>query len=452
MELDMTKGSPFRLLVKFLIPILIGNIFQQFYNMADAVIVGRFVGIQALAAVGATGTIMFLILGFMMGLSSGFTVLTAQRFGAGDIEGVKKSVGNGAVLSAGIVAVLTLVSVLGMDGLLQIMNTPADIYEQSKIYILIICIGMCCSVLYNFTASILRAVGNSKAPLYFLVLSALLNIVLDLVFILTFSMGVAGAALATVVSQGVSGLLCVIYIIKKVPLLQIKREHLVPDFYCMRNQLFIGVPMALQFSITAIGAIALQGALNLLGSTVVAAYTAAGKVEQILTQGYCALGMTMATYSAQNRGVNDLERIRVGTRQANIISAIYSVVAAVLGILLMPYLIRLFVSGDTTEILGYANTYIIVAASCFIPLGMIFIYRNVLQGAGFALVPTSAGVIELISRTVVAFIAAHYHSYLGVCIANVTAWVTAGVFLWIGYMVIMRRLLRTNGKYDQNNM
>ena len=438
----MTKGNPFKLIVKFLFPIFIGNVFQQFYNMADTIIVGRFVGVQALAAVGATGTIMFLILGFMMGLSTGFTVLTAQRFGAGDIEGVKKSVGNGAVLSAMIAILLTIISIGCMDGLLRLMNTPEDIFQDAKNYIVIICAGIGCSVLYNFTASILRAVGNSKVPLYFLIISAALNIVIDIVFILQFSLGVAGAALATVASQGISGILCLIYIIKKVPLLNIQKEHIALDWYCVRNQLFIGVPMALQFSITAVGAIVLQGALNLLGSTVVAAYTAAGKVEQVLTQGYGALGMTMATYSAQNRGVNDLERIKAGTRQANLISAVYSIVAAVLGILLMPYLIRLFVSGDTSHILGYANTYITVCAVCFIPLGMIFIFRNVLQGAGFSLMPMMAGVIELFSRAIVAFIAAHYQSYLGVCIANVTAWVTAGVFLWIVYIVTMRKLCR----------
>lgn len=440
MELDMTKGSPFRLILRFLIPIFIGNIFQQFYNMADAVIVGRFVGIQALAAVGATGTIMFLILGFMMGLSTGFTVLTAQRYGAGDIEGLKRSVGNGAVLSVVITIVLTVVSVLGMDSLLRVMNTPQDIFAQSKTYILIICFGMCCSVLYNFTASILRAVGNSRAPLYFLILSAALNIALDLLFILQFSMGVAGAALATVLSQGISGMLCVVYIVKKVPLLQINKAHLSPDWYCMKNQLFIGIPMALQFSITAVGTIILQGALNLLGSVVVAAYTAAGKVEQILTQGYVALGMTMATYSAQNRGVNDIARIRTGTRQANIVSILYSAVAAAGGILMMPYLVRLFAGSATDQIFDYANMYIIIAASCFIPLGMIFIYRNVLQGAGFALMPMLAGVVELVSRTILAFMAAHYESYLGVCIANVSAWVTAGIFLWIAYVITMRKL------------
>ena len=288
--------------------------------MVDTIIVGRFVGVQALAAVGATGTISFLIIGFMQGLTTGFTVLTAQRFGAGDEKGLKISVGNAAFLAIIVTVVMTGISVLGMDKLLHIMNTPEDIFEMSRTYILIICGGMGCTILYNLLSSFLRAVGNSKVPLYFLVIAAGLNIVLDLVLILIIPMGVAGAALATVLSQGISGILCLVYIIKKVPLLCIKKEHWKPEYYCCRNQLGIGIPMALQFSITAVGTMLVQAVLNMFGSTVVAAYTAACKVEQLVTQPYGAMGMTMATYCAQNRGVNAMDRIRKGVRIANIMS------------------------------------------------------------------------------------------------------------------------------------
>lgn len=253
MELDMTKGSPFKLIVRFIIPIIIGNIFQQLYSLVDTVIVGRFVGVKALAAVGATGTITFLLLGFLQGLTTGFTILTAQRFGAGDEEGMKKSVGNAAVLSVIVTVVMTFTSVLIMDWLLRIMRTPADIMDMSREYILIICWGMGFSVLYNLLSSILRAVGNSKVPLYFLVLSAAINIIGDLVLIICFDMGVAGAAVATIASQGISGLLCLVYMVKKVPLLALHKEHLRLDPWCVRNQVSIGIPMALQFSITAVG-------------------------------------------------------------------------------------------------------------------------------------------------------------------------------------------------------
>ena len=212
MELDMTKGKPSELIVEFIIPIILGNIFQQMYNVADTVIVGQFVGVQALAAVGATGTISFLILGFMQGLTTGFTVLTSQRYGAGDTEGVKRSVGNAWILSAIVTAAMTILSAAGMDWLLRVMQTPSDIYEMARTYILIICLGMGFNILYNLLASMLRAVGNSRVPLYFLVLAAALNVVLDLVLIIVFHMGVAGAAVATIASQGVSGLLCLFYI------------------------------------------------------------------------------------------------------------------------------------------------------------------------------------------------------------------------------------------------
>ena len=231
MELDMTKGA-LKLITKFIIPIIIGNIFQQLYSLVDTVIVGRYVGVKALAAVGATGTIMFLILGFLQGLTTGFTILTAQRFGAGDMEGMKKSVGNAAVLSLIVTVVMTLGSVLIMDWLLRVMRTPVDIMAMSKTYILIICWGMGFNVLYNLLSSILRAVGNSKVPLYFLILSAGINIAGDLILIICFKMGVAGAAIATIASQGISGLLCLVYMIKKVPMLSLSREHLRLDLWC----------------------------------------------------------------------------------------------------------------------------------------------------------------------------------------------------------------------------
>ncbi len=439
MELDMTKGSPFKLIMKFMVPLIIGNIFQQLYNMADTIIVGRYVGTGALAAVGSTGTIMFLIIGFMQGMTTGFTILTSQRFGSGDIEGLKKSVGNAAVLSIIVTVIGTFISVAGMDGLLKLMNTPPDIFQDAKDYITIICIGLVANILYNLLASILRAVGNSKVPLYFLVVAAILNVVLDLVFIIQFKMGVSGAAWATVISQGVSGVLCLIYIMKKVSILHIGKEDWKLDYYCVRNQLSIGIPMAVQFSITAIGTILVQSALNILGSVAVAAYTAAGKVEQFVTQPFLALGMTMATYCAQNTGINDIKRIRAGVLIANIMSAIYGVVIAFVVVFAMPHAIKLFIVDDAAMITEYAKTYIGITSVFFIPLGMIFIFRNVLQGCGYSFVPIMGGIVELASRAVLAVLAASLMSFTGVCFANAAAWITAGLYLWISYLYTMRK-------------
>ena len=442
MELDMTKGRPLGLIVRFIIPLVIGNIFQQLYNMVDTVVVGQFVGVKALAAVGATGTIMFLILGFMQGLTTGFTVLVSQRFGAGDVEGVKKSVGAAVLLSLVFTVVMTLASVAGMDGILRIMQTPADIFGMSREYIVIICMGMGCTVLYNLMASVLRAVGNSRVPLYFLIVSAMTNIVLDLVFIICFQMGVAGAAWATVISQGLSGLLCILYVMKRVDTLRLERRHLQADPHLMKLQLSIALPMAFQFSITAVGTIMVQAALNMLGSMAVAAYTAASKVEQLVTQPFLAMGMTMATYAGQNKGVNAYDRIRQGARCAAVISTGYALAVFVLIMLVRHELIALFVSENLAQIEQYATVYLFLCGSCFTPLGFIFIFRNILQGYGYVLIPTMGGVVELVSRAVVAVVAAWHQSFTGVCMANVSAWLTAGIFLWISYLILFRKVVR----------
>lgn len=449
MQLDMTKGSPVQLITKFIIPLIIGNIFQQLYSMVDTIIVGRFVGVEALAAVGATGSICFLILGFTQGLTTGFTVLTAQRYGAGDLEGMRKSIANAAMLSLVVTFVMTMLSVVCMDWLLTIMNTPQDIYEMAKEYIVIICFGICCSVLYNILASILRAIGNSVVPLVLLIISSAINIVLDYVLIVYVHMGVGGAAVATVVSQGISGIFCLIYIVKKVPLLHVSKRDWVPDAWCMKNQLMIGIPMALQFSITAVGTILVQAALNLLGSTAVAAYSVACKVEQLVTQPFLAMGATMATYSAQNRGINDLQRIRQGVKVSNRMSAIYSIVIYFVICSLLPYAIRLFITENIETVYGYAEIYIRICGLFFIPLGMIFIYRNTMQGCGFAFWPMMGGVVELLVRCVAAFVATKMLSYEGVCIANAGAWLGAGLFLWICYHYVMKRMIREKQRFDE---
>lgn len=442
MELDMTKGSPAKLIARFIVPLIIGNLFQQFYSMIDTIIVGRYVGLQALAAVGSTGTISFLILGFAQGLTTGFTVQTAQRFGAGDIQGMKRSVASAAMLASVVAVVMTIVSAVCMDGLLTAMHTPEDMFDMAKEYIMIICLGMCCSIFYNYLASTMRAIGNSVIPLVFLIVSAFLNIGLDLLFIISFDGGVAGAAYATIISQGVSAILCLIYIIKKVPLLHLERQHWTPDGQCMRNQLSVGLPMALQYSITAVGTVLVQSALNLLGSTVVGAYSVAGKVESLVTQPFAAMGTTMATYAAQNRGVNDLERIKKGAKVANIMSTVYALVIFGVVMLILPYAIRLFVTENLDMVYEYSKIYMLICGTFFIPLGMIFIYRNLLQGCGFGVLPMFGGVVELLCRCVAAFVATSMLSYVGVCFANASAWCITGIFFYVLYLVLMKKMLR----------
>ncbi len=447
---DMTVGNPMKIILSFTMPIFIGNVFQQFYNMADAVIVGKFVGNKALAAVGSTGTIMFLIYGFVVGMTAGFTVLTAQKFGAGDMTGMRKTVAGAGILSFIIGAILTALFMIFMKPLLILMNTPSDIFSDAYSYIMIVSGGILAQMLYNLLSSVLRALGNSKTPLYFLILSALLNIVLDLVLIVGFKMGAPGAAVATVIAQGTSGVLCLFYIIAKIPVLHLTRDDLHVGGTIYGIQLRIGLPMALQYSITAIGTMMVQSALNILGSTLVAAFTAAGKIEQVVTQAYVAMGTTMATYGAQNMGAGNVSRIRQGFKSCTIIGVVYSFVAATFIMTVGKYMTYLFVSEDVELIMSSVDIYLKCIGIFFIPLAVVNIYRNGIQGLGYGLLPMMAGVAELIGRGVVAMIAAQQKSYTGVCLASPAAWILAGGLLIVMYYYIMnvhmKKLFGTNGK------
>ena len=336
---------------------------------------------------------------------------------------------------------------LGMHRLLVFMHTPEDIFDGAYGYIMIICAGIFTQVLYNLVSSVLRALGNSKTPLYFLILAAGLNIVLDLVFIIFFHWGAPGAAWATVISQGVSGLLCLVYIWKAVPELRMKREdwHFNKDIAA--KQISVGIPMGLQYSITAIGTMMVQTALNLLGSTQVAAFTAANKIEQIVTQAYVAMGTTMATYCAQNIGAGKIKRIRQGFKSITIMGSIYSVVVAAIIMTVGKYMTYLFLSGDLTEIMHSVDIYLKCVGTFFIPLTVVNVYRNGIQGMGYGLLPMMAGVAELVGRGVVAMIAAGQKSYFGVCMASPAAWILASALLIVMYYYVIHQNEKRFAKY-----
>ncbi len=442
MEQDMTQGKPISIILKFTLPLIIGNIFQQFYNMADTIIVGRFVGAGALAAVGSTGTVMFLLTGLSQGLTAGFSVLTAQRYGAKDEEHVRRSVANGILLSLLAAVLLTAFSVLIMRPLLHLMNTPADIYDDAYSYIIIISIGLITNVFYNLFSAFLRSVGNSKVPLFFLVFSACVNVALDLVFIINFHMGTAGAALATDLSQGISAVLCLFYIYKKVPALKPEARHWRLNGRDTKHQLTMGIPMALQFAITASGTMIMQAAVNLFGSTAVAAFTAAGKVENLVTQGMMAMGQTMASYGGQNYGKGDYKRLKEGVRSAVLISCIYSLIAAVLVVVLLKPGMMLFFSGDVdlNEMMPWARTYIVMAAFFYVPLSVIFIFRNIMQGCGFGFLPMMGGVVELFARLITALAAMYFVSYPLACFCDPMAWLSAGIFTGVSWLFVSKKI------------
>ena len=439
---DMTKGNPVKLILLFSIPLLIGNVFQQFYSMVDTIIVGRFVGVDALAAVGATGSMVFLVNGFVTGLTSGFAVLVSQKFGAKDEEGLRKAVASAVTLTVISVIVVTLVSLIGAKPLLNLMNTPENIMADAHTYIKIIYGGIIATVAYNLIASILRALGDSKTPLYFLIVASILNVILDLVFIINFKMGVAGAAYATIISQGVSAILCLVYTYKKFIILRLKKEDFNVKRKYYHKHLKIGIPMALQFSITAIGIMTVQGALNVFGSIVIASYTAASKALQLVMQPAITFGVTMATYCGQNLGAKEYGRIKEGVKECTKISIITSIIAGAVLVFLGKYFVMMFISNPDEEILRHAQQVLNISAIFFIPLGLIFIYRNALQGIGDSFVPMMAGVYELVARAIVAFTLPSQLEFMGICLADPIAWLAAVIPLGITYFKRIKSLLR----------
>ncbi|SEA30299.1 putative efflux protein, MATE family [Lachnospiraceae bacterium NK3A20] len=445
MGTDLTRGKPLSVIVKFMIPLFIGNVFQQLYNMADTVIVGRYVGQNALAAVGSTGTIMFLVLGFATGLTTGFTVLTSQRYGAKDAVGTRKSVANAMILAVIVIAVMTLVSLLVMRPVLTLMNTPAEIYEDAYRYISIICGGIFCTVFYNLFSAMMRSVGNSRMPLVFLVMSACLNVVLDLVFIINFHMGTAGAAIATDVAQGISAVLSILYMIRKMPELMPERHMWRLTGYMTRVQLQVGLPMALQFGITASGTMVMQAAINTFGAVAVASFTAAGKVQNLITQEFSSMGQSMASYCGQNYGKGDYERIQQGVRSAILVSVIYSIAAAIVGLtLLRPMMGLFFPAGtDIAGMMPYANTYIRLCVIFYIPLSMIFIFRNAMQGCGYGFLPMMGGVVELFCRLAMALASMALNIYALAAFCDPFAWIGACIFTAIAYRIVIGKVRAT---------
>ena len=438
MTKDLTRGNPLKLIFFFTIPLLIGNLFQQFYSMADTLIVGRTLGVNALAAVGGTGGITFLILGFAQGVTAGLSIITAQRFGAEDAAGVRRSFTTSILISAVTTVVLTAVSVPLARTILHLLNTPAEIEEQAYEYIIVILAGIVASMLFNLLSNIIRALGDSRTPLFFLIIASIINIVLDFVFILNFHMGVAGAGYATVLAQLISCACCFAFIAKKLPILHLHRQ----DWKITRQDLTaharVAFPMGFQSSIIAIGTLILQTALNGLGATSVAAYTAASKVDQLAIMAMMSFGMTMATYAAQNYGAGKMDRIRKGVRQCLMISVGLSVVMAFVNIVFGKYLVRLFVE-DAAGVIDLAQVYLIINSSCYFILAVLFVIRYTLQGLGKSFVPTFAGIMELVMRTVAALALVGPFGFAGASASNPLAWLGSAIPLCISYILTMRR-------------
>lgn len=444
MAKDMTKGNPLGLIIRFTIPLLIGNIFQQLYNMADTFIVGRTIGVNALAAVGSTGSITFLILGFANGLTAGLAIPLAQKFGAKDMKGVKRSFFVSLIISLIVAIVLTALSMFFCRQILEIMQTPAEIIDFAYDYLIVIFAGIFSSMAFNLLSNIFRAIGDANTPLYFLVVACVMNIILDIVFIVYFHMGVEGAGYATVISQIFSAICCFVYIWKKIPILHMERESLHFSRKFFMHHVQISFPMAFQSSIIAIGAITIQVTLNQLGATSVAAYTAAQKVDQLGILPMMSFGVTMATYVAQNYGARLYDRIWQGVRECIKVSVTMSLVIGILLIVFRSPLIHVFVGSGQEAVVELGSWYFVTNSSMYWLLSLLFIYRYTLQGVGKTFTPTIAGIMELVMRVFAAVILSKYFGFIGATISNPLAWLGSLIPLTITYYLFKRKFQREN--------
>lgn len=451
----LTKGAPLKLMLLFSIPLLIGNIFQQFYNIADIIIVGRTLGMTALASVGAVSPLFFLIMFIIVGMTNGFAVITGQRFGAKDYEGVRRSVTMSTILSTVFTITFTIICAAAMHHILFLMNVPQEIYKDAYYYIQIVVIGLIVANFYNLLASIIRALGDSMTPLYCLIIASVLNIFLALLFILEFHMGVPGSAFALVLSQAFSALLCVWYVKKHFPILHLKKKDWIIDWKKEFNfalaHLKVGIPTAVQFGILGLSLLIIQSVCNTFGPDVIAAFTAALRIEQMATLPMISFGVALAAYVAQNFGAGNFSRIRFGVKKASLINVILSIVMAFIMHFWGGHLVRIFVGYQNEDIVKIAHDYLFRSSLFYFFLAQIFIYRNALQGLGRAVIPMLAAVGELLMRAFAAIYLAAKIGYFGVFYAGPIAWVAASIVLAAGYYSTIKQfILKTQQKLRKN--
>ncbi len=437
---EMTSGPCLPLIFNFTLPLLLGNMLQQTYSLIDAAIVGKFLGINALASVGASTSVVFLILGFCNGCCGGFGIPVAQKFGARDYVSMRRLVSVSLKLAGMMSVGIALITCLLCAFILRTMQTPENIFQDAYWYLLITFIGVPCTFFYNLLSSIIRALGDSKTPFWFLLFSTILNVLLDLLCILVFHWGVAGAAIATVFSQGVSAVLCYFYMYRKFEILRMQPadKRFRPEL--ARQLIFVGVPMGLQFSITAIGSIMLQSANNALGTACVAAFTAAMRIKMFFLCMLESLGIAMATFCGQNYGAGKPERIWTGVKAASLMMIVYVAAVAIILWGFSEKFVLLFVDPSETEIIADAALFLHISVSFFPVLGVLCILRYSIQGAGYTKLAMFSGISEMIARILVSVVAVPLWGFWAVCFGDPTAWVFADAFLIPAFIYVYRRL------------
>ena len=429
MSNSMTQGNPLKVMLQFAFPLLIGNLLQQTYNIIDAAIVGQSLGAQALASVGASTSVQFLVLGFCMGSCTGFGIPVAKYFGAGDLKHMKNIIFNGAVLTAVIAVIITVLCTLLCPWILQVLSVQSDIYANAYSYLMIIFLGLPFTLLYNYLSSILRAVGDSRTPFLFLAFSAVLNIFLDLFFILVADWGCAGAAFATIAAQAISGILCLIVIIRRMEVLWLSKENRVVRGDSITELLQMGLPTGLQFSITAIGSMVMQSANNGLGGDYVSAFTAGAKLKQFTMCPFDAIATSVSVFCSQNYGAGKIDRIHKGLRQGIAVGVGYGLFAGLILIFAGRPLSMIFVSKDASGVLDASAKYLRCMGYFYWSLGILNVSRMVTQGLGHSGRAFFSGVMEMIARTIVSLGFVETFGYTAICFADQTAWIAACCYI-----------------------
>ena len=441
MTKDMTSGNPLKLIIGFAIPMFLGMLFQQFYSMVDTVIVGKFLGVGPLAGVGSTSSLNFLVIGFCTGVCNGFAIPVSQMFGAKRDSELRRFVANSAWLCVIFSVVITTAIVACCRPLLTLMHTPKDIFEYAYVYIVIIFLGIPTTFLYNVTAAIIRSLGDSRSPVVFLAIASEINIVLDIVFIVAFHMGVEGPALATVISQGISGLLSLFYMKKKFEILRISKEEWKMRGSYMKTLCYMGIPMGLQYSVTAIGTLVIQAAINGFGSMTVAGVTAAQRINAFISCPIEAIGATMAPYSGQNMGAGKLDRVGKGLRDASLLGFVISAVLFVFVLLTGKQLSLLFLDTADAQVVAYSYRFLVFTAAGYCLLVLVNTVRFTIQGMGFSVFAITSGVLEMIARSLAGLVVVPLIGYTGICLAHPMAWIFADAFLIPAFFYCKKKIV-----------
>lgn len=440
MAKNMTEGSPLKLILQFALPLLAGNIFQQTYNIVDAAIVGRYLGTKALAGVGASTSVQFLVMGFCIGICCGFGIPIAQRFGAKDYDTMRSFIFHAGLLASGAAVILTITCAVLCPQILHLLSTPDDIYRNAYNYLLILFLGIPFNLLYNLLSGILRAVGDSKTPFMFLVFSTILNILLDLFCIIVLQWGCAGAAIATITAQAVSGILCLLYIRKRFPLLKLSAGDCQIKAKAIRIMLAMGVPMGLQYSITAIGSMVMQSANNGLGSVYVSGFTAGMRIKQFAMCPFDAIATAVSTFCSQNLGARKINRIKKGLREGISAGVLYGIFAGIILICGGRVLSKLFISSGEAKVLAASAKYLRCLGFFFWSLGILNVCRMSVQGLGYSGRAIFSGMVEMLARIAVSLIFVPLFGFTAICFADQAAWVSAVLYIVPTCILCVRKI------------